>query len=125
MPDTSGAERIFALPVELAATYDDTAHEVAVIAAAAAMRSIDDLDQALHAVLTPLLGSAGADEAHVCLALTIRRLAVFVRSLSEGTGASTHPLVDSLRRNSDLTGIRGSQLVAHLEAWLQTGGDTE
>lgn len=123
MPETSGARRIFAVPDELAAEYDDTAHDLAFIAAAAANRSLDQLDASLSQLYTHLLGESGADAGHVALGLTVRRLAMFIRLLTTGAGASTHPLAASLHNHGDLTSLRGEQMVTNLETWLQSGGE--
>ncbi|KQR23174.1 hypothetical protein [Microbacterium sp. Leaf151] len=125
MPDISGARRLFTLTGAQADQYDQTAHEAAWVLASAASRSIDQLDtelDAMLALLEPVVGERGPDEAHAALALVARRLALFVRSLTTGNSASTHPLADNLRRHEDLSGVQGEQLVARLETWLRSNG---
>ncbi|MEV8239460.1 hypothetical protein AB0O90_04440 [Microbacterium testaceum] len=123
MPDSSGAKRIFKVSDSEADEYDAAAHEIAFAAAAAATRSVDELDEYLAELFSPLLYGKGADGPHVALGLAVRRLAMFARSLATGTSASTHPLAASLREHGDLTSLRGEQMVANLETWLQSGGE--
>ena len=125
MPDVSGARRLFTMTGALADQYDQTSHEAAWVLASAATRGIDRLDAELAAMLAeyePIVGEKGPDEAHAALALIARRLALFVRILTRGDSASSHPFADNIRRHDNLSSVRGEQLVTRLETWLQAGG---